>query len=191
MIIGILAAALIPKIQRAEIRARNVKRKYDIHTLSTAIASYRLFNWVFPVWLWALQGDVLTSTLRDPSIPHMQDPCRTPYNNLWTLLAGMWPWWWWFADRWTYDFAWLTTSLVSYSGYLYHYSQELKFGIVYARMEKDWSKNSHSFGGGQECSWASNNGGNLAWNQSLKDTVEQKMWEWLVADWLFYIGLIK
>lgn len=49
VIIGILAAALIPRLQSIQSRARDTKRKVDFRTLSTAISIYKIDNDKYPV----------------------------------------------------------------------------------------------------------------------------------------------
>ncbi|MEI7478298.1 MAG: type II secretion system protein [bacterium] len=41
VIIGILAAALIPRLQSVQARARDTKRKADLHQIGTALAIYK------------------------------------------------------------------------------------------------------------------------------------------------------
>jgi len=45
VIIGILAAALIPRLQSVQARARDTKRKADLHQIATALAIYKEDNW--------------------------------------------------------------------------------------------------------------------------------------------------
>jgi len=47
VIIGILAAALIPRLQSVQARARDTKRKADLHQIGTALAIYKEDNWNF------------------------------------------------------------------------------------------------------------------------------------------------
>gem|GEM_PF-2461804 len=44
VIIGILAAALIPRLQSVQARARDTKRKADLHQIATALAIYKEDN---------------------------------------------------------------------------------------------------------------------------------------------------
>ncbi|MEI7477575.1 MAG: prepilin-type N-terminal cleavage/methylation domain-containing protein [bacterium] len=44
VIIGILAAALIPRLQSVQARARDTKRKADLHQVATALEIYREDN---------------------------------------------------------------------------------------------------------------------------------------------------
>ena len=48
VIIGILSAALLPRLQGAQASARDTARKADISTLGTAIVSYYNQKWVYP-----------------------------------------------------------------------------------------------------------------------------------------------
>jgi len=45
VIIGILAAALIPRLQSVQARARDTKRKADLHQIGTALEIYKEDNW--------------------------------------------------------------------------------------------------------------------------------------------------
>jgi general secretion pathway protein G len=44
VIIGILAAALIPRLQSAQARARDSVRKVDLQTIATALEIYKADN---------------------------------------------------------------------------------------------------------------------------------------------------
>ncbi|MEI7478006.1 MAG: prepilin-type N-terminal cleavage/methylation domain-containing protein [bacterium] len=44
VIIGILAAALIPRLQSVQARARDIKRKADLHQIGTALEIYKEDN---------------------------------------------------------------------------------------------------------------------------------------------------
>ena len=57
VIIGILSAALLPRLQGAQASARDTARKADISTLGTAIVSYYNQKWVYP---WPKSGDLKT-----------------------------------------------------------------------------------------------------------------------------------
>ena len=48
VIIGILAAAIIPRLNSARGRANDVARKADINQVATALITYQLDNWKFP-----------------------------------------------------------------------------------------------------------------------------------------------
>ncbi|MEI7477456.1 MAG: prepilin-type N-terminal cleavage/methylation domain-containing protein [bacterium] len=51
VIIGILAAALIPRLQSVQARARDTKRKADLHQIGTAMAIYKEDNGNYnPLW---------------------------------------------------------------------------------------------------------------------------------------------
>ena len=54
VIIWILSAALLPRLQWAQASARDTARKADIATLGTAIVSYFNQKWTYPEWTgWA------------------------------------------------------------------------------------------------------------------------------------------
>lgn len=48
VIIGILAAAIIPRLNSARGRANDVARKADLNQIATALITYQLDNWRFP-----------------------------------------------------------------------------------------------------------------------------------------------
>ena len=48
VIIGILAAALVPRLQSVQSRARDTKRKTDLSQIVTAMEIYRVDNGKYP-----------------------------------------------------------------------------------------------------------------------------------------------
>lgn len=50
VIIGILAAALVPRLQSVQARARDTKRKTDIRTIYNADEIYKVDNWSYTLW---------------------------------------------------------------------------------------------------------------------------------------------
>jgi len=52
VIIGILAAALIPRLQSVQARARDTKRKADLHQIATAMEIYKEDNGWFAELMW-------------------------------------------------------------------------------------------------------------------------------------------
>lgn len=48
VIIGILAAALVPRLQSVQGRARDTKRKVDLRNIATALEVYRIDNNAYP-----------------------------------------------------------------------------------------------------------------------------------------------
>jgi len=77
VIIGILAAALIPRLQSVQARARDTKRKADLHQIATALAIYKEDNWGYN-WLKNFANDWDTSY----SLTSYRDggDCYTDYN---------------------------------------------------------------------------------------------------------------
>ncbi len=73
VIIGILAAALIPRLTGAQGRARDTARKADLSQLSTAMASFNGDNGVYPTTggnisnLNSILSAYLTVIPKDPS----------------------------------------------------------------------------------------------------------------------------
>lgn len=78
VIIGILAAALIPRLQSVQWRARDMKRKTDLKQIYNANEIYKFDNGIYPhsglwmysstpsTWLTGLVGTYLTSVPTDP-----------------------------------------------------------------------------------------------------------------------------
>lgn len=73
VIIGILAAALIPRLLSVQGRARDTKRKADLQQIGSALAIYKIDNATFPttsgstfVVLAPLLSGYLTATPTDP-----------------------------------------------------------------------------------------------------------------------------
>lgn len=54
VIIGILAAALIPRLSSARGRANDVARKADLAQIASALVMYQIDHGKFPSWVWAL-----------------------------------------------------------------------------------------------------------------------------------------
>lgn len=50
-IIGILAAIAVPNFLNAHIRAKVAKAESEMHTITTALESYRIDNNIYPPWL--------------------------------------------------------------------------------------------------------------------------------------------
>jgi len=48
VIIGILAAALVPRLQDVQARARDTKRKADLRSIDTALQVYKADNGQYP-----------------------------------------------------------------------------------------------------------------------------------------------
>lgn len=49
VIIGILAAALVPRLQSVQARARDAKRKVDLRTIGNGVEMYKTDNSVYPI----------------------------------------------------------------------------------------------------------------------------------------------
>ena len=78
VIIGILAAALIPRLSSARGRARDVARKADLQQTATAIVSYQIDKWAYPSSSWwplsSISGDLISAGMS--SIPEDPDSSR-------------------------------------------------------------------------------------------------------------------
>ena len=137
VIIGILTAAIIPRLNSARGRANDVARKADLNQVATALITYQLDNWFFPWWdsswgTWVTIDKISTQLIQwwMTSIP------RDPANNQ--------------------TFSWIANIPSENSPY-YLYSTIYKWGIPHwwfvlmAKMESPWQAN-YVF-----CSWATNN----------------------------------
>lgn len=136
VIIGILAAAIIPRLNSARGRANDVARKADLNQVATALITYQLDNWFFPWWdsswgTWVTIDKISTQLIQwwMTSIP------RDPANNQ--------------------TFSWIANIPSENSPY-YLYSTIYKWGIPHwwfvlmAKMESPWQANYVI------CSWSTN-----------------------------------
>jgi len=57
VIIGILIAALMPRMQSAQWRARDVARKNDLSQIQTAIVTSQQDKWMWPGMKWSMKND--------------------------------------------------------------------------------------------------------------------------------------
>lgn len=131
VIIGILAAALIPRLSSARGRANDTARKADLQQIASALVAYQIDNWRFPTAqadpsLSAISGNLISAWLS--SIPHDPNTTRTFIGLTSATLPGqywyitIYKWWvpangfvlmawaetaWW--ANWVYTWA-LTTS---------------------------------------------------------------------------------
>ncbi len=95
LILWLLAIAVIPKIQSAQSRARDSKRRTDIQTIATALELYHTDNNAFPISTWLyLHSTVNVDTWRLPwLVPHYMssipvDPINNyPYGNYQTSVV--------------------------------------------------------------------------------------------------------
>ena len=113
VIIGILIAALMPRMQAAQWRARDVSRKTALSQIQTAIVTYQWDNWRWPQLTWWLAWtgvQSISEELRSAwmnSIP--DDPIKSKFQWLWSNSVTFdWQYWylvatrnwvpeWWFA----------------------------------------------------------------------------------------------
>lgn len=90
VILGILAAVVVPRIMSRPEEARIVKAKQDIRTLESALNLYRLDNYTYPTTDQGL--DALAEKPTSPEAPHWKeggyidrlpkDPWQRPYQYL-------------------------------------------------------------------------------------------------------------
>lgn len=74
VIIGILAAALLPRLSSARGRANDVARKADLQQTAAALISYNIDKWSYPVtawWLSKIENELVSAGMssipRDPN----------------------------------------------------------------------------------------------------------------------------
>jgi len=72
VILGILAAVVVPRFMDEPDRAREVKARQDIQALVTALKMYRLDNYVYPTTEQGLEALVEPSNL-DPQPPNFRE----------------------------------------------------------------------------------------------------------------------
>lgn len=113
VIIGILIAALMPRMQAAQWRARDVSRKTALSQIQTAIVTYQWDNWRWPNLTWWLEWtgvQSISEELRSAwmnSVP--DDPIKSKFKWLGSDSVEFdWQYWyvvakrnwvdeWWFA----------------------------------------------------------------------------------------------
>ncbi len=97
VIIGILAAIVVPRVMDEPDRARVTKAKQDIQSLVTALNMYRLDNYVYPSTEQGLEALVRRPS-GQPEAPHWRpggyidrlpvDPWGRPYQYLYPGVHG-------------------------------------------------------------------------------------------------------
>ena len=93
VIIGILAAALIPRLQSVQGRARDTKRKVDLKSIANVNEIYRLDHWLYAMWMCA-NGVGCFSVAGQPRISWLVDYITSlpvdPINNSWMNYLAIW-----------------------------------------------------------------------------------------------------
>jgi general secretion pathway protein G len=69
VILGILAAILVPKVMDRPDQARKVKARQDIRALEAALNLYKLDNYVYPTTDQGLEALGLEALIQEPSSP--------------------------------------------------------------------------------------------------------------------------
>ena len=93
VIIGILAAALIPRLASARGRANDVARKADLQQLANALVAYQMDHGFFPATAQAISG--LNSELINAWMSSLPtDPNAT---RSFSGIAALTIWWWQFG----------------------------------------------------------------------------------------------
>lgn len=110
VIIGILIAALVPRLQWAQARARDTARKADLNQIWTALATYFNDEWKY-VWSWCVSDirdelipTYISSIPNDPQASRnvafakdsSDDEVCTKDWSYWVLsIYNNWAEWWW------------------------------------------------------------------------------------------------
>ena len=107
VIIGILAAIVVPRVMDEPDRARVVKAQQDIQALVTALNMYRLDNYVFPSTDQGLEA-LIRRPSGQPEAPNWRaggyldrlpsDPWGRPYQYLYPGVRGEFDVWTWGAN---------------------------------------------------------------------------------------------
>jgi len=126
VIIGILAAAIIPRLNSARGRANDVARKADLNQIATALITYQLDNWRFPestgTTIDTISDELIeggmTSIPKDPAnnktfswISNVVSEQDSPYY-LYTSIKKNWVADWWFVLMSKMESAWQANYVV-------------------------------------------------------------------------------
>ena len=183
VIIGILAAALVPRLQSVQARWRNTARLTALKDISSALILFYGSNGKHAVKLADLESGYLNAIPNDPSMAS-NEPCRTPYfNNRWSRRRTT-GWYYYFnSETWNGYFA--------YHGYLFGHSRTTSQMFVAARMEDDGSVNSHGGDGAYNvCNrwWPVEAGvGNGYDNPWEMNTIKTSFKNWVTTKWQLHI----
>lgn len=126
VIIGILTAAIIPRLNSARGRANDVARKADLNQIATALITYQLDNWRFPestgTTIDTISDELIeggmTSIPKDPAnnktfswISNVVSEQDSPYY-LYTSIKKNWVADWWFVLMSKMESAWQANYVV-------------------------------------------------------------------------------
>ena len=182
VIIGILAAALVPRLQSIQAKARNSSRLLSIQQIWNWLHIYKSNQWRYPTGLSLLWNGIMNTIPSDPQAA-TNSPCY-----------GLIPRATWSSATYLSTWVYLYTSVcawedcIAYNGFVYGASQSLNKAFLGARVEKDGSKNAH--GNSVACnrvsaiSWETN--GNSKW-----DSVEGAYNGWLVTNGSLYLYTVN
>ena len=113
VIIGILAAALIPRLSSARGRANDVARKADVAQVATVLVSYQIDKGAYPTWTWCANGCELSAIKTDlitawmSSLP--EDPNSTrSFSGIAGLTIGSWQ----------YGYTVITKNWITWNGFV-------------------------------------------------------------------------
>lgn len=95
VIIGILVASLLPKIQSLQWRTRDTKRKTDIYTISNALETYYLDKGKYPhsfSWIYISSNNNPTERIPDLLESHLSSLPVDPLNSFTGANGSSIPW---------------------------------------------------------------------------------------------------
>lgn len=133
VIIGILSAALLPRLQGAQSSARDAARRSDLNQLGSAILSYYNNRWAYP-WSWtdytkALPASAIQEELM--SVVELSSLPTDPNKNNQIAFTEDWLWSW--SDTigsWQYGYLVVTKNTIPQGWY-----------VLIARTETEWWSN--------------------------------------------------
>lgn len=142
VIIGILAAAVIPRLTQMQARARNTARKASMSQIITAIYAYAVNNGMYPWTLWTLVSwGYMTTVPADPQVS-TNNPCGSHPNAAFYDNRN------WFFTGYASCVADNTASsnCIGYKWFIYTHGWALSHGAtLVAYMENDGSNNAQGY----------------------------------------------
>ena len=125
VIIGILAAALIPRLSKARGRANDTARKADLSQIAAALVSYQIDKWWFPDWCGTLSStantwDALLNAWLD-SIP--KDPSNAVVLSWIANITS--------TDKWEYGYCSILKNWQPNGGFIAMAISETEWGANY------------------------------------------------------------
>jgi len=126
VIIGILIASLMPRMQSAQGRARDVARKNDLSQIQTAIITYQQDKWKWPQLTLAKAGMWITwGIVQDLKDAWMSQVPTDPNGS--NVVSWLWST---NIDAWAYGYMVTNRNSIADAGF-----------VLMARTEVEWSSN--------------------------------------------------